>query len=77
MPELKPISAKRLLKVLSRMGFQTVRQKGSHAILTHPDGRRTTVPIHPNQDIGRGLLRQIINDICISREEFIKQLEEC
>jgi len=29
---------------------------------------------HPGEDIGRGLLRKILNDIEISREDFVKWL---
>jgi len=76
MAELRPISAKKLIKVLSRMGFQTVRQKGSHMRLEHLEGRRVTVPIHPNEEIDRSLIRMIIKEIKITKEEFIKQLEE-
>jgi len=76
MSELKPISAKKLLKVLSRMGFQTVRQKGSHIRLVHPDGRRVTVPIHPNQELDRSFIRMVIKEIKVTKEEFIKHLEE-
>jgi predicted RNA binding protein YcfA (HicA-like mRNA interferase family) len=55
-------------------GFVLKRQKGSHKFFTHPDGRTVTVPDHPGEDIGRGLLRKILNDIEISREDFVKWL---
>ncbi|MDZ7664869.1 MAG: type II toxin-antitoxin system HicA family toxin [Desulfotignum sp.] len=32
-----------------------VRQKGSHVRMRHTDGRVTSVPCHPGQDIGKGL----------------------
>lgn len=61
-------------KVLEEAGFQFLRQKGSHALYAHPDGRVTEVPLHRGEDIGRGLLRKIIRDMKISREEFSKLL---
>jgi len=41
---LKLIDAKRMEKLLLRLGFEKVRQKGSHAFYRHPDGRTTTLP---------------------------------
>lgn len=40
--------------------------------LRHPDGRATVVPVHPGEDIGRGLLRKIIRDAGVDVEEFLK-----
>jgi len=36
----------------------------------HPDGRRTTIPFHAGQDVGRGLLRKILKDIELTPEEL-------
>jgi predicted RNA binding protein YcfA (HicA-like mRNA interferase family) len=55
---LRPVPARKVIKLLNKVGFQTIRQRGSHVILKHPDGRVTVVPIHPGEDIGRGLLLQ-------------------
>ena len=68
------LSAKELIKILNRLGFCVIRQKGSHVYLKHKDGRATVVPLHPGSEIGRGLLRKIINEIEMSREEFLKLL---
>jgi predicted RNA binding protein YcfA (HicA-like mRNA interferase family) len=38
---LRPLPAKKIVKILNKIGFETVRQKGSHLILKHPDGRVT------------------------------------
>ncbi|HPA48412.1 MAG TPA: type II toxin-antitoxin system HicA family toxin [bacterium] len=68
---LPTITAKELIAVLVRLGFQEKPLKAtSHRRYIHPDGRRTTVPIHPGQDIGRGLLRKILKDLEITPEEF-------
>ncbi len=38
----------------------------------HSDGRATTIPNHPGQEIGPDLLNTIIkNDLQLSREEFM------
>jgi len=48
---------------------------GSHRFFRHSDGRTTVVPIHSNKDIKRGLLRGILNEIKMSREEFFEGLK--
>ncbi|MBY0434277.1 MAG: type II toxin-antitoxin system HicA family toxin [Cyclobacteriaceae bacterium] len=50
------ISGKELIKVLEKIGFQVVRINGSHHRLRHSDGRVTTVPVHRNDDLPKGLL---------------------
>jgi predicted RNA binding protein YcfA (HicA-like mRNA interferase family) len=40
----------------------------------HPDGRKTTVPVHKGKDIGRGLLRKILRDVDITAEELKRLL---
>ena len=72
MPKLAPITATKLLKILRQLGFIEVRQRGSHAILKHKDGRETVVPVHQGEDLGRGLLRKILRDIKLSPDEFSK-----
>ncbi|MDY6900294.1 MAG: type II toxin-antitoxin system HicA family toxin [Cyanobacteriota bacterium] len=38
--------------------------------MIHDDGRRTVIPVHSGETIGRGLLSQILRDTQLSREEF-------
>lgn len=69
------VSGKKLIKILHKLGFITVRINGSHHRLKHEDGRVTTVPVHKNEDIPKGLLRKILReDILINVEEFEKYL---
>lgn len=73
MPILPVISEKKLLKFLISIGFIELRTKGSHTRLKHPDGRITTVPIHANKDLPKGLIRKIIReDLELTPEEFSK-----
>jgi predicted RNA binding protein YcfA (HicA-like mRNA interferase family) len=69
-PRIPALTARDLLRILQRHGFVIVRQSGSHAILRHPDGRRTTVPVHGKRDIGRGLLHQIMRDADLSVDDL-------
>jgi len=69
-PRLPAVTARQLIAVLRNQGFLCVRQSGSHAIFRHPDGRRTTVPIHSHRTLGRGLLRQIMRDVELTIEDL-------
>ena len=71
MPKLSPISARKLVLILEKQGFEKVHQKGSHLRLEHSDGRKTTVPIHTGESVG-GLIRKILRDVNISRVDFDK-----
>ena len=73
MPKLPLLSANEVIKILQKMGFQKIRQEGSHVFMQHPDGRTTVIPNHPGEDIDRGLLNKILKkDLGIEREEFMK-----
>ena len=71
---LPVLKARDLIRILKELGFKEVRQKGSHICFKHSDGRFTLVPYHGNEDISRGLLRQILREINISPDEFLKLL---
>ena len=62
MSKLPLLSANEIIKILCKMGFQKVRQGGSHVFLKHPDGRTTVVPNHPGEDVDRGLLNKILKN---------------
>jgi len=72
MTKLPILSGKEVCKALSKMGFKPIRQKGSHVFMQHPDGRCTVVPMSP--EIGRGLLKRIMNEIDIDTDELMKHL---
>lgn len=59
------------------MGFAVIRINGSHHRLKHPDGRITTIPVHKNIDLPKGLLRTIIKeDLELDIEDFLKILNK-
>jgi predicted RNA binding protein YcfA (HicA-like mRNA interferase family) len=67
-----PAKAKELMRAAERSGFKLARQKGSHARWIHPDGRTTTIPVHPSTEIGGWLYHKILKQMGISEEEFRK-----
>ncbi len=76
MPKLPVVKARVLLKTLQKMGFVKYHQVGSHIQMKHADGRRTTIPYHPTQEIRRGTLKGIIDDLDMSVEEFTDALKK-
>ena len=71
MPKLSPISGKDLIKLLGKVGFQPVRQSGSHVRLMHADGRRTSIPVHSGDNVHQGLLKRILKDVGLTPEQFL------
>ena len=70
MSRLVLINASELEKLIFKLGFVKVRQKGSHAFYRHPDGRTTTIAFHAGKDLPRPLLRGILREINISIDEY-------
>jgi predicted RNA binding protein YcfA (HicA-like mRNA interferase family) len=76
MIRLLPISGRKMSKILEKLGFRKVHQVGSHARYIHPDGRKTVVPLHGNEELSIGLLKEILNQVKIPREEYEKLRRE-
>lgn len=53
------------VKGLKKLGFEKVRQKGSHAIFHHPDCRRAVLPIHPNEELSPFFLSDVLKQLVI------------
>jgi predicted RNA binding protein YcfA (HicA-like mRNA interferase family) len=74
MSRLPLVDAKTLERLLLRLGFVAVRQRGSHVFYRHPDGRTTTIPHHPGRDLARPLVREILREIELTPDEFQDEL---
>ena len=72
MSRLTPLKPVQLIRILRALGFEKIRQEGSHAYYRHPDGRATVVPVHKGEDLGKGLIKKILRDIEISWDDFIR-----
>lgn len=68
------LSGKRLIRLLAEFGFEVVRIRGSHHFLRDSDGRTTVVPVHRNEDIGKGLLRKILKDCEVELDDLLDKL---
>jgi predicted RNA binding protein YcfA (HicA-like mRNA interferase family) len=76
MSRLPIVDFRTMEKLLLRLGFEVVRQKGSHVFYRHPDGRTTTVPHHPGRDLARPLVREILREIDLTPDQFRQELDQ-
>lgn len=74
MTRLPVISGDDFVKTVRKIGYVWDHTEGSHMILLHRSGCRLSVPRH--KKLGRGLLRSLIRDAGLSREEFTRLLRE-
>lgn len=73
MARLNPLPAKKMIKILLQLGFQEVRSKGSHHFYFNPTTKKTaTIPIHGNEYLSIGILKEILRDIDLSVEDYEK-----
>ncbi|MGD0855028.1 MAG: type II toxin-antitoxin system HicA family toxin [Dehalococcoidia bacterium] len=63
-----------VVKGLTKLGFEKVRQKGSHAIFHHSDCRRATLPVHPNEELSPYFLSDVLKQLFIPEEAFLKAI---
>ena len=80
LPKLPVVSGKDLIKFLKKLGYEVVRQRGSHVRLrkeTENGIHNITIPYH--DEIAKGTLNAILNDVSkwnnIPKEELIKRLK--
>jgi len=79
LPKLPVVSGRDLIKFLKKLGYEVVRQRGSHVRLrkeTENGIHNITIPYH--DEIAKGTLNAILNDVSkwnnIPKEELIKKL---
>ena len=63
------------MAALKRLGFEEVRQKGSHLTLRHPGTAAVcTVPLHAGETLAPKTLSTILDQARVSLEEFRRAL---
>jgi predicted RNA binding protein YcfA (HicA-like mRNA interferase family) len=75
MSKLPDVSGDECVKVLKKVGFSFIRQKGSHIIMRREEPYRKVVVL-AYKEIPRGTLRSIIRQAGLSVDEFIELLSE-
>ena len=71
MPSLPVISGRKTVRAFEKLGWQVVRQRGSHIIMVK-DGEMTTLSIPDHKEIAKGTLRSLIRSAGITVDEFIQ-----
>ena len=75
MPKLRRLSGQEAIRVLQRLDFTRVRQRGSHVVLKRqtPEGEiGCVVPLH--SELAIGTLRGILRQARVTPEEFMENL---
>ncbi|ESZ88048.1 MAG: hypothetical protein Q27BB25_06210 [Blastomonas sp. CACIA14H2] len=72
MPKLPVLSGQDIVKALERLGFEAIRQRGSHVVMRR-GSQGTVVPLH--KEVKTGTLAGIIRQAELSHDEFIKAIK--
>lgn len=68
---LPRVSGQECIKALSRVGFVTIRQQGSH-IVVRRDTPFVQLVVPDHKELDRGTLRAIIRQAGMTVEEFVR-----
>ena len=73
MPKLPILSGKAVVKALSKIGFEHVRTRGSHAILNkQTEYGKITIPVPLHKELAKGTLKSIMRQADLNLEDFLK-----
>ena len=70
------VSAGHLVRVLERLGYEVLRQKGSHIRLRHPGPPVHPVTIPNHDSLKTGTLHGILAEVAMMRGTTIEALAE-
>ncbi len=68
MPELPRISGSQAIKIFEKLGFATVRQRGSHVVVRKQD-KGCVIPVH--KELAVGTLRSAIRQAGLTPADFV------
>ena len=72
MPKLPRISGAAVIRALRRLGFEQIRQSGSHVIMRR-ESTGCVVPLHA--EIKVGTLAGVLRQAGVSTDEFMQALQ--
>ena len=70
MPPLPRVSGRDAARAFATVGYEIVRQRGSHMRLRDERSARPPLTIPDHKELKAGLLRRLIRDAGMSVEEF-------
>lgn len=71
MAQLPVMSGQEVVKIFELLGWQFVRQSGSHMVMVK-DGEMASLSIPKHREVAKGTLRSLIRAANITADEFIK-----
>jgi len=74
-PRRPRLTAKEIIRVIERKGFDLARQSGSHRVFKNAEGRRVTVPVHGSKVLHPKVFSSILRDVEISWDELNELLK--
>ena len=74
MSQIPALRANEVVRSLQRLGFEFVRQRGSHIRLRHPDGRFASVPDHGSRELRREFILDILKQAGVEIGDFLAAL---
>lgn len=73
MPRLVPLKPEAVVRKLRRLGFEGPYPGGRHRrMVNHGTGQIIPIPYHRGCDVSVGLLREIVAELGITRDEWIE-----
>ena len=73
MPALPILSGRKVVRAFEKLGWQGVRQRGSHIVMVR-DGEIATLSIPHHKEVAKGTLRSLIRSAGITVDEFCDQI---
>jgi predicted RNA binding protein YcfA (HicA-like mRNA interferase family) len=78
MSKYPSITGKKSVMALKRKGYVVLRQKGSHVSIGSPEDNTVfAVVMNTSDDLCKDTLQNIKHSLKLSREDFIKILQDC
>lgn len=71
---LPRVTAREMVRVVTRLGFALARQSGSHQIYKNSEGKRVTIPAHAKKILHPKIVKSILRDAGVTVEEFRRLL---
>jgi predicted RNA binding protein YcfA (HicA-like mRNA interferase family) len=71
MPAIPVLSGRKAVRAFQKLGWQVVRQRGSHIIMVK-EGEIVTLSIPDHKEIAKGTLRSLIRAAGITVDEFTR-----
>ena len=68
--KLPRVNSSEVEKIVIRIGYQPKRQSGSHRIYKNQEGKRVTLPIHPEKIIHPKIIKRILIENNLTVETF-------